>query len=205
MHWRLSVSAMASSINRILCSWIYLLSFLLAIALCNCVVEHSFAAELPAEASPTIALSDGAKQAEVSKESEVDAIATVEQIEDNKNPSSAGVTSTWSLIDLFCAIVTMSLCIGLLANISQRRINGIVQPSRTLLGAASTIPAIVAVFAIAFTQDFAMPMSIFDELSIFFSVLLIANLVLVILATIKQRDDHNDTGHNNTDIANAPA
>ena len=197
---------MNSLVIRTSSLWLFLTALLIAVALSFCATGHSYAAEGPSEISTSVLVVSNSGQAQPDSASDAENDVAVEQIEDDENALSAGITSTWSLVDLLCATSTLILSVGLLASISKRRLRGVIQLRHVVLGGLSTVPALVSVAAVCFTQDFAMPMSLVDEMSVFFAVLLAANLVIVLAANVKQRiNDNNDLDLNKPDIANATA
>ena len=201
-----NLAAMASLTNRSSSCIAALVSLVIAIVISMSIVGYSYAAETTSEGAPSSAPATQVSQSKSSYGSSASDNAAVEQIEDDENALSAGNTSTWALVDLVCGIGTLALSVGLLASISKRRLRGVIQLRHVVLGGLSTVPALVAIATLSFTQDFAMPMSITDEMSIFFAVLFAANAVIVFAANVKQRfDDHNDLDLNKPDMANAAA
>ena len=197
---------MTSLVNKASSLCLCLVALLFCFVLGLGVTEYSYAAEAPSEISTSIVLAEDSDDAQHANDSKPESDGAVEQIEDDENALSAGITSTWSLVDLVCATTSLVLSVGLLASISKRRLRGVIQLRHVVLGGFSTLPALVSVAAVSFTQDFAMPMSLVDEMSVFFAVLLAANLVIVFAANVKQRmDDHNDLDLNKPDMANATA
>lgn len=107
-----------------------------------------------------------------------------ERIDDEAIAMSAGVTSTWSVVDLVCSTLTMVLCVALLASNARHRSDGGVRKGRITLGGLSVVPAFVSVVVLATTQDFAMPSSLYDELSVLFMVLLAVQVILFAAANL---------------------
>lgn len=197
---------MISSVNKRSSLCLSLLALFLTFMLCFGLAEFSYAAEDFSKVATSIMAVENSNDAREASDSSPENADAVEQIEDDENALSAGITSTWSLVDLVCATATLVLSVGLLASISKRRLRGVIQLRHDVLGGLSTLPALVSVAAVSFTQDFAMPMSLVDEMSVFFAVLLAANLIIVFAANVKQRmDDHNDLDLNKPDMANATA
>lgn len=130
---------------------------------------------------------------------------TQEQIDDDETALSAGVTSTWSIVDFVCAMATMVLCCVLLGSNALHRNDGGVRKGRITLGAISVVPALVGVVVLALTQDFAMPASMYDELSALFMVLLVIQLVLFAAANLGKnrivRSGFDVSGHDATGTA----
>lgn len=121
-----------------------------------------------------------------------EAKGATEQIDDEENALSSGVTSTWSIVDLFCAIANLAFCIALLGDTASRRVEGYVPRSRTIIGAASAVLAFASILVLAMTQDFAMPASVADELSFLFVALLVVQVVLFAVIKLGRKGDSGD-------------
>ena len=107
-----------------------------------------------------------------------------EQADNNINARSAGARSSWSIVNLICAIASLAFCIALLADAANKRVAGFVTRGRAVIGGMSAALALAGVFAMALTQNFAMPASIADELSIVFVAVLVVQVILFAIAKL---------------------
>lgn len=111
-----------------------------------------------------------------------------ERSDDGKKAFPAGMTSTWSIVNLVCAIANLAFSIALLSDAARKRVAGFVTRGRAIIGGVSAVLALLGILALSLTQNFAATMSVADELSFVFVVFLVVQVILFAIAKLGMSD-----------------
>jgi hypothetical protein len=108
-------------------------------------------------------------------------------IEDPETPmSTQQQIKNWSLLDLImtvCCVVLMLTAIasGLITHVGEEH------PKRMPLRLLSIVPAVAAVLLFFNTQDLSLPMSLIDDMTIWFAVLIVVSATLALVVSHRPR------------------
>jgi hypothetical protein len=104
-------------------------------------------------------------------------------IEDSETPTSVQQrVQNWSLLDLImavsCVILGLTLIAGgLITHVGDER------PKRMPLRLLGSVPAIAAIVMFLTTQDLSLPMSLLDDMTLWFTLFTVLSITLALAAT----------------------
>lgn len=131
----------------------------------------------------------------------------VEAIDDEGTPLTKGEQGIWSLFDASCTAVAAILAavmalfaLGRNRKEEEREQQGAETAKTTerkrerALRLASLVPGIGSVVALFLTQDFTQVMAVFDQWSILFGILAVANIALALVTRKSEGDEKQQSG-----------